>query len=74
MKKRFSFLPIATFLGFAFLYIPIIVLVVFSFNKSKLVTVWGGFSPHWYGELLQDPQILGAANHIPSAKTECDRK
>ena len=61
MKKRFSFLPIATFLGFAFLYIPIIVLVVFSFNKSKLVTVWGGFSPHWYGELLQDPQILGAA-------------
>lgn len=61
MKRRFSFLPIATFLGFAFLYIPIIVLVVFSFNKSKLVTVWGGFSPHWYGELLQDPQILGAA-------------
>ncbi|MCZ4273174.1 ABC transporter permease subunit [Maritalea porphyrae] len=61
MTKRFRFLPIATFLGFAFLYIPIIVLVVFSFNKSKLVTVWGGFSTHWYGELLQDPQILGAA-------------
>jgi len=61
MKNRISFLPIATFLGFAFLYIPIIVLVVFSFNKSKLVTVWGGFSTHWYGELLNDPQILGAA-------------
>lgn len=61
MKNRFQFLPIATFLGFAFLYVPIIVLVVFSFNKSKLVTVWGGFSAHWYGELLQDPQILGAA-------------
>jgi len=61
MKNKFRFLPIATFLGFAFLYVPIIVLVVFSFNKSKLVTVWGGFSAHWYGELLQDPQILGAA-------------
>ncbi|GLQ18317.1 ABC transporter permease subunit [Maritalea porphyrae] len=61
MNNKFRFLPIATFLGFAFLYVPIIVLVVFSFNKSKLVTVWGGFSAHWYGELLQDPQILGAA-------------
>ncbi|WP_420860398.1 ABC transporter permease subunit [Algirhabdus cladophorae] len=48
-------------LGFVFLYAPIIGLVVYSFNESKLVTVWGGFSTKWYGELLRDPQILGAA-------------
>lgn len=48
-------------LGFLFLYLPILSLVVYSFNESKLVTVWGGFSTKWYGELLRDPQILGAA-------------
>ncbi len=47
--------------GFVFLYAPIVSLVVFSFNESKLVTVWGGFSTKWYVSLLQDPQILGAA-------------
>ena len=61
MKQRSWFLIIATTLGFAFLYLPIISLVIYSFNKSKLVTVWGGFSTKWYGELLNDPQILGAA-------------
>ena len=59
--KRGLFLPIVSFLGFLFLYIPIVSLVIFSFNKSKLVTVWGGWSTKWYGELLNDPQILGAA-------------
>jgi putrescine transport system permease protein len=44
-----------------FLYAPIVSLVVFSFNESKLVTVWGGFSTKWYGALFRDPQILGAA-------------
>jgi putrescine transport system permease protein len=48
-------------LGFAFLYLPVASLVIYSFNKSKLVTVWGGFSTQWYGELLQNQQILGAA-------------
>ena len=48
-------------LGFVFLYAPILSLIIFSFNESKLVTVWGGFSTKWYGSLLQDPQILGAA-------------
>jgi len=48
-------------LGFAFLYIPILSLVVYSFNKSRLVTVWGGFSTQWYGRLFQNEQILGAA-------------
>jgi len=59
--KRGLFLPIVSFIGFLFLYIPIVSLVIFSFNKSKLVTVWGGWSTKWYGELLNDPQILGAA-------------
>jgi putrescine transport system permease protein len=48
-------------LGLAFLYIPILSLVVYSFNKSRLVTVWGGFSTQWYGRLLENEQILGAA-------------
>jgi putrescine transport system permease protein len=47
--------------GFAFLYIPILSLIVYSFNKSKLVTVWGGFSTQWYGKLLENDQILDAA-------------
>ena len=54
-------LPIVTALGFVFLYAPIVSLIVFSFNESALVTVWAGFSTRWYGELLRDPQILGAA-------------
>jgi putrescine transport system permease protein len=48
-------------LGFGFLYVPILILVIYSFNESKLVTVWGGFSTRWYVELFQDPQILDAA-------------
>jgi len=47
--------------GYAFLYIPILSLIVYSFNESKLVTVWAGFSTKWYGELLNNQQILGAA-------------
>jgi len=48
-------------LGFLFLYIPIISLVVYSFNESKLVTVWSGFSLKWYAALLQDDELLTAA-------------
>lgn len=47
--------------GFAFLYVPILSLIVYSFNKSRLVTVWAGFSTEWYGRLLQNDQILNAA-------------
>lgn len=61
MMKRGLFLPTAAIIGFVFLYAPIISLVVFSFNESKLVTVWGGFSTKWYAALFADPQILGAA-------------
>lgn len=55
------FLPLTVTLGFIFLYAPIVSLVIFSFNESRLVTVWGGFSTRWYGELMNDRQILGAA-------------
>ena len=51
------------FLGLvlAFLYIPILSVVVYSFNESKLVTVWSGFSLKWYGELLNDEELINAA-------------
>ncbi|MFD1328469.1 ABC transporter permease subunit [Mycoplana ramosa] len=48
-------------LGFAFLYLPIILLVVYSFNESKLVTVWAGFSTKWYVALFQNQGLLDAA-------------
>jgi putrescine transport system permease protein len=47
--------------GFAFLYVPILSMMVFSFNESRLVTVWAGFSTKWYGELFQNEQIINAA-------------
>ncbi len=45
-------------LGLAFLYLPILLLVVYSFNASRLVTVWGGFSTQWYASLLANQQLL----------------
>jgi len=48
-------------LGFAFLYLPMLILITYSFNESKLVTVWAGFSTKWYGELLQNDAFLDAA-------------
>jgi len=60
-QGRNVFRAIVLTLGFAFLYIPIVSLIVYSFNKSRLVTVWGGFSTKWYGELLRNEQILNAA-------------
>ncbi|MFT6457196.1 MAG: putrescine transport system permease protein [Pseudophaeobacter arcticus] len=48
-------------LGFAFLYVPMLILVIYSFNESKLVTVWAGFSTKWYGELMQNEAFLDAA-------------
>ena len=48
-------------LGFGFLYLPILVLMFYSFNENKLATVWSGFSLKWYGKLLQNEQMLGAA-------------
>src|SRR5262245_21385511 len=59
--NRSMFLLSALVMGFAFLYIPILSLVIYSFNESRLVTVWGGFSTKWYGELLRDDRMLEAA-------------
>ena len=51
----------ALFLGFAFLYVPILLLIIYSFNESRLVTLWGGFSTRWYASLLSNQQLLAAA-------------
>ena len=47
-------------LGFTFLYAPMLMLVIYSFNSSKLVTVWAGWSTRWYGELLRDDAMMSA--------------
>jgi len=57
--SRFNITSIV--LGFAFLYLPIVLLVVFSFNASKLVTVWGGFSTKWYVSLFHNKGLMDAA-------------
>ncbi|MGF7177760.1 ABC transporter permease subunit [Azospirillum doebereinerae] len=59
--KRIGFLSWALWFGYAFLYVPIVLLVVYSFNESRLVTVWGGFSTKWYGELMNNDALLSAA-------------
>jgi putrescine transport system permease protein len=62
MTKRLSwFVLTMLIIGYVFLYGPIVSLIVFSFNESKLVTVWSGFSVKWYGELARDGQVLRAA-------------
>jgi len=58
--KKLSFSSVMLWVGLIFLYAPMLILVIYSFNASKLVTVWGGFSPKWYGELFADQQILDA--------------
>jgi spermidine/putrescine transport system permease protein len=50
-------------LVYVFLYVPILVLIVLSFNKSGLPTAWTGFSTEWYGKLIQNPKILSAAGN-----------
>jgi putrescine transport system permease protein len=62
MQKQASWFNIAAIgLGLAFLYLPIAILVIYSFNASRLVTVWAGWSTRWYSELLQDEAMLNAA-------------
>jgi putrescine transport system permease protein len=61
MGKRSTFLVTWLVFGFAFFYIPILSMMFFSFNKSRLATVWGGFSFQWYGRLFKNSQILDAA-------------
>jgi putrescine transport system permease protein len=57
--SRFNIVALA--LGLAFLYLPIMILVIYSFNASRLVTVWGGWSLRWYGEFFGDRAMLEAA-------------
>lgn len=60
--RRFSwFNATALTLGFAFLYLPMILLIVYSFNAGRNVAIWAGFSAKWYGELMQNEAFLDAA-------------
>jgi putrescine transport system permease protein len=61
MNRRPTFLYSVLSFGFAFLYIPIFVVIAYSFNDSRLATVWGGVTTRWYSALLQNQQILDAA-------------
>ncbi len=60
-RRRSRFLLSVLTFGYAFLYIPLFSVMVYSFNDSRLATVWGGFSTRWYGELFKNEQILDAA-------------
>ena len=61
MNQRSTFIFSMLCFGFAFLYIPIVLVIIYSFNDSKLVTVWGGWSVRWYAELFNNENILNAA-------------
>ena len=60
--KRSKFLISMTCFGLAFLYIPIFMLILYSFNKSKIVPVWGGFSTKWYGVLFDSEEVWQAVS------------
>ncbi|WP_375167930.1 ABC transporter permease subunit [Aeromonas veronii] len=60
MMKRFGFAKLMLWLGLLFIYLPMIIMVVYSFNASKLVTVWGGWSLKWYFGLLDNKQLIGS--------------
>ena len=61
MNRQSRFVVSMLAFGYAFLYVPLLLVVVYSFNDSRVATVWGGFSTRWYGELLRNEQILDAA-------------
>lgn len=61
MRKHSRFIISVLAFGYAFLYIPLVSVIVYSFNDSRLATLWGGFSTRWYGELLRNDQVLDAA-------------
>jgi putrescine transport system permease protein len=61
MKRRSPFLFSIVAFGYAFLYVPIVSVMIYSFNDSRLVTLWGGFSLRWYAGLLNDDDLLSAA-------------
>ncbi len=59
--SRNIFLPVVMTIGYAFLYLPILILIIYSFNESQLVTVWAGFSTKWYAALLHNDHLIDAA-------------
>ena len=61
MNRSSRFIFSALCFGFAFLYLPILMLILLSFNDSSIATVWGGFSLRWYSSLLSNKQIINAA-------------
>jgi putrescine transport system permease protein len=61
MRKASWFNIVSVALGLGFLYLPIVILVIYSFNASRLVTVWGGWSTRWYVELINDRAMLESA-------------
>jgi putrescine transport system permease protein len=61
MRRLSAFNLMAILVGFAFLYLPIVVLVIYSFNASQLVAVWGGWSTRWYAALVDDAPLLDSA-------------
>ena len=61
VKRLSAFNIVALVLGLAFLYLPIVILMIYSFNASRLVTVWGGWSLRWYRELFHDDAMIAAA-------------
>ena len=58
--KRFKFSNFMLVAGLLFIYLPMVILVIYSFNASKLVTVWGGWSMKWYFGLLDNSQLIGS--------------
>ncbi len=58
--KRWSFSNLILALGLVFIYLPMVILVIYSFNDSRLVTVWGGWSVKWYLGLLDNTQLMSA--------------
>ncbi|OHC13085.1 MAG: putrescine ABC transporter permease PotI, partial [Pseudomonadales bacterium GWC1_66_9] len=58
--RRPSFSSLMLWAGLLFIYLPMVILVIYSFNDSRLVTVWGGWSVRWYAGLLDNRQLLGA--------------
>ncbi len=61
MRTHSRFILSMLSFGYAFLYLPLVSVIAYSFNDSRLATVWGGFSTRWYGELLKNEQVLDAA-------------
>ena len=61
MKRSSGLLTSVLAFGYAFLYVPLALVVLYSFNDSRIATVWGGFSTRWYGELLRNDEVLDAA-------------